>query len=331
MKQSTERYVLITGTSEGLGNALMHSLLRQDRTTRVLGVARRSASQVEGLSGLGEQERARYTHLSVDLTDASQRASLVGDVRELLDGQGARLASVALVNGTGFLDTEVAERPELADRMEALNVTAPTEITEGLRNHMEPTAPILYYSGLLTHPNAHVPVVEKHAEVKRKAADRLGRAWPDRFKLVMPGAYRTRMLLDAIVRESAMLEWFAVPLSDPYARGGLSDVVARYALRAASSVPKTIVRPRLTRLLLTTNTAEQLLESLPGAIRRAARGILAETGQTDAQHDERVRYLKGRRLYGDKFPYDSILSSRLWSAGMSSFYASSLRAVRLVD
>jgi hypothetical protein len=284
-----------------------------------------------GFDELGPRERERYTHLCVDLTVENERSEAITEIRARLKQRGSTLASVVLVNGTGFLDSELEGRPDLAERMEALNLTAPLHLLEGLIDCFEANAPILYYSGLLAHPNTQVPCVARHGDVKRRAADALRARWPERLKLVMPGTYRTEMVLGNIGRDTAMLEWFAVPLSNPLARGGLSDHVAKHALQPHRDVPDSLIYPRLTRLLVTKNTPEQLQRSLPGALQRAVRSVLAETGQTDAQHDARVRLLKEQQLYGAEFPYDDILSTRLWPTWASRLYAGSLRAVRMVD
>lgn len=327
----TTRYVLVTGDGEGLGNALVHALLRVNATVRVIGVSRRKVAAVEGYARLSDAQRVRYVHLQGDLSESEGQVLVARGARETIARAGGTLAAIALVNGTGYLDTEIERRPELDASMLALNVTAPLTLTEALEDLLEPTAPLLYYSGLLTHPSSSVPLLVRHAEVKKLAADALKARWPERTKLVMPGTYRTNMVLHSIVQQGAMLEWFTMPLSDPHACGGLSDAVAGYALGLAGNVPERVIFPRITRMLVEGNTARELQKSLPGAIRRAARGILDATGQTLEQHDRRVRFLEAQGLYGADFPYASILSDQLWPGWMSRAYAASLRLARMVD
>lgn len=322
--------MVITGDSEGLGNAALHSQLAHDPHTRVIGLSRRAQERVDGIDRLSPSQLARYSHLSVDFSDPAQRASIVEDIVQRVRSEGGSIAALLLVNGTGYIDTDVDAQPELGELMEVLNLTAPRQLVDGLMSTLEPDAPIFYYSGLVTHPNIHDPVLRIHGEIKKRAAAALRAQLGDRLKVMMPGAYRTEMLTKNIVRENALLEWFAIPLSDPYASGGISDLVARHALLPQQKFPDKVIRPRMCHLLVTLNDAEGVIKSLPGAIRRAARGVLEETGQTDAQHDARVRYFKERKMYGEAFPYDSILSSRLWPAWLSKAYAASMRAARLL-
>ena len=326
-----KRFVVVTGDSEGLGNAALHSLLRLNPHTQVIGLSRRPREQVDRIDRLTPSQAARYRHLRVDFSDGEQRAKVTADILSSIRESRGSLAALLLVNGTGYIDTDVEKSPELRELMETLNLTAPQELIEGLRPVLEREAPIFYFSGLVTHPNIHDPVLRIHGEIKKRAAALLRGQLGDRLKIMMPGAYRTDMLTKNIVRENALLEWFAIPLSDPYVPGGISDLVARHALRPHHRFPKAVIRPRMCHLLVTLNDAEGVIASLPGAIRRAARGVLAETGQTDAQHDARVRYFKEHQLYGESFPYDSILSDRLWPAWASKAYAASMRSARLLN
>ena len=325
-----KRHVILTGDGEGLGNAVLHHLLRRANVDRVIGVSRRPAERVTGWSTFTSEQQSRFTHLSADLSDAAQVDEVIYGIEKVLAKEGGRIASLILVNGTGFLDPDVKSDPKLGDLMEALNIRSPKRCVEGLMAHLEPTAPVFYFSGIVTHESIRDPLLRTHAEMKRRAVRELGGMLGERLKVVMPGAYLTHMLEKNVKRIDALLEWYAVPIADPYAEGGLTDLIARLAaLPAARSAP-TIVRPRISRWLVNTHSAEQLERLLPGAIRRAARAVLAQTGQRDADHDARVAHFKRTRLYGDHFPYDSITSQRLWPAWLSGFYARTLRLLSLL-
>ncbi|WP_164478342.1 Rossmann-fold NAD(P)-binding domain-containing protein [Mycolicibacterium stellerae] len=330
MSESNPRYVLLSGDGEGLGNAVLHHLLRRDPETRVIGLSRRALGDIKGYEALGGAERARHIHLRIDLSDEGQRAQAIQEILALVRESGGGLVSLVLVNGSGYFDSDLQADPALNDRMEVLNVTGPLDLVKGLATHCEDDAPIFYFSGVLTHPSIRDPVLRRHAACKKRAVADLQALVGDRLKVVMPGAYRTAMLTRNITRQDALLEWYAVPIADPYARGGLPDVVAKYATLAHHRCATTIIRPRLSRLVVTTQTAEELANMLPGAIRRAARAILADTGQTDADHDARVDYFRRTKLYGNDFPYDRITSTHLWPAWLSRSYAASLSAAHLL-
>jgi NAD(P)-dependent dehydrogenase (short-subunit alcohol dehydrogenase family) len=330
VSKSNPRYVFLSGDGEGLGNAVLHHLLRRDPEIRVIGLSRRALEDVEGYGALGGAERARYIHLRIDLSDKGQRANAIAETLALVRDGGGRLVSLVLVNGTGYFDSELRADPALNDRMEVLNVTGPVDLVKGLATHCEGDAPIFYFSGVLTLPSIRDPLLRGHAAWKKRAVAALQELLGDRLKVMMPGAYRTAMLTKHITRQDALLEWYAVPIADPYARGALPDVVAKYATVAHHRCATTIIRPRLIRLAVTTHTAEEFAETLPGAIRRAARAILADTGQTDAHHNARVAYFRRTKLYGDDFPYDRITSAHLWPVWLSRSYAASLGAARLL-
>ncbi|HEV2290585.1 MAG TPA: SDR family NAD(P)-dependent oxidoreductase [Gemmatimonadales bacterium] len=82
-------FAFVTGTSSGIGEALVRELLR--REWRVVGAARRAAAISD----------PRYTHLRLDLADlATLAATLDRDVRPLL--AGAAMGRLALVNNAAL-------------------------------------------------------------------------------------------------------------------------------------------------------------------------------------------------------------------------------------
>ena len=313
-------FVVLTGDGEGLGNALLLALLQQSRLCRVIGISRRPVAQVRGYRSLPATSRDRYTHVRADLSVEEGVRDALEQTRGIVKTAGGSISALYLVNGTGFLDTEARARPALLTLMTQLNETAPMMLLAGLLDEpsvVRPEAPVFYFSGVVTHPSIRDPLLTFHADVKRRAAASLRERFGPRLKVVMPGAYRTAMLEHAIARPDALLEWFAVPIADPYARGGLLDWLARQSQKPHPHCPETVIRPRISKLLVELCSAERLRRVLPSAIRRSARTVLHQIGQTDAHHDARVSYMADHRLYGDDFPYQSILSSRLWPSWLS--------------
>ncbi len=102
--------------------------------------------------------------------------------------------------------------------------------------------------------------------------------------------------------------------------------MAQIATGRGSRVPSQLIRPRINELLVSTNTADSMRKTLPAAIVRSARAVLAQTDQTDEDHDARVRHMQEHELYGADFPYEAILSRRLWPRWASVAFARLLLA-----
>jgi hypothetical protein len=324
-------YVIITGDSDGLGNAVARAILRCSDSVKVLGISRRADAEVNGYAALSAAERARYVRVRTDLGDPSAVTATLSEVARLVSGDAGRVRALLLVNGTGFLDSQVRADPGLHTLMEQLNVHTPLALARDLqarRTLIEPSMRVYYYSGLVTHPNVSDPLLRMHAALKKEAVAQLRTLYGERLTCVMPGAYLTPMLARTIVRRDSLLEWFALPVGDPYARGGLADVVAKLAVSTTQEAPETLIRPRISGLLVR-QKPDDLLASLPSAIVRCARAVLEQTGQSDKQHDERVEYLQTHQVYGADFPYDRIKSARLWPRWASVAYASVLGGLAL--
>jgi NAD(P)-dependent dehydrogenase (short-subunit alcohol dehydrogenase family) len=316
-------YVIITGDSDGLGNAVARAILRCSETVRVIGISRRADTEVVGYGQLSLAERTRYARVRADLSDPDSVTAALSRVSGIVADAGGRLRSLLLVNGTGFLDSQVRADPALHPLMAQLNVHAPVALVRGIQQQgalAEPGLRIFYYSGLVTHPNVTDPLLRMHAALKKQAVAQLRTMCGQRLTCVMPGAYMTPMLARTIVRRDSLLEWYALPIGDPYAKGGLADVVAKLAVSTAPDAPQTLIRPRISGLLVR-QKPDRLLASLPAAIVRCARAVLAQTGQSDEEHDARVSYLQENRVYGEDFPYDRIKSDRLWPHWASVAYA----------
>jgi hypothetical protein len=322
-------YVIITGDSDGLGNAVARAVLAASSSIKVLGISRREDADVVGYAQLSPAQRARYVRLRVDLSRPEEVDAAPARIARLVTKDAGKVRALLLVNGTGYLDSQVEADPALHDLMEQLNLRAPLALGHGITQvPCEAGLRVFYFSGLVTHPNVTDPLLKLHAALKKRAVAELRALLGGRLTCVMPGAYMTPMLARTIVRRDSLLEWYALPVGDPYAKGGLAEVVAQLAVARAAKAPETLIRPRISGLLVR-QKPDDLLASLPSAIVRCARAVLAQTGQSDAEHDARVAYLEQHRVYGADFPYARIKSERLWPRWASLAYARVLSGLAL--
>jgi hypothetical protein len=321
--------ILVVGDGEGLGNALLYWLLKASDNCRLIGVSRRAECAVHNIETMEPSQRSRYIHLSADLMN--DLAPLVTEIGNAFAGTSGALKSLMLVNGTGYLDSMVEENPDLRAIMQRLSYDAPLELIKQLQaaRLMNRDTSVYYYSAVASHPSISDPNLRIHATIKKSTVKELTSVLDGCFTTVMPGAYKTEMLLRNIKRKDSILEWFTLPIADPYRKGGISNVVAQYAL-SSKPQPKRIIRPRSTKILVTIHNASSLKKGLPKAIQRAARGVLKQVGQSIEEHDARVMHAKELKLYGDAFDYDSIMSQKLWSEKKSLFYSKALDVVGLM-
>jgi benzil reductase ((S)-benzoin forming) len=84
-------FFLITGTSQGIGEALAQKVLEKGHT--VLGVSRKQSSILTSTN---------YHHLSFDLADTSQLASIIEKVDEIVDHQSFDF--ICLVNNASAIE-----------------------------------------------------------------------------------------------------------------------------------------------------------------------------------------------------------------------------------
>jgi len=324
------RFVVVVGDSEGLGNAVLYWLLNTPSEAIVIGISRRGRQDVERIDVLDEKQKKRFVHLQYDLQESLE--PLVEKIEACIkDGNGI-LLSLIMVTGTGFLDSEVTMNPDLKNTMIRLNYGAQVELMDELkrRSLLLSTTQIFYFSALVTHPSITDPLLQIHAGIKSEAVTILSDHCGRQLTVVLPGAYKTDMLMRIIQRKDSLLEWFGLPLADPYERGGLAHLISQKSLSGSAPKNSEIIRPLGCKVLVTTFSANSLQKLLPSAIRRTARSVLKQIGQNDQDHDERVRYAKELNVYGEQFEYDSILSNRLWSEKKSLRYARCLQLAGLM-
>lgn len=320
MKKSPE-FILITGDGEGFGNAILHRCLIRCPDAQIIGISRRPIEKVNGFNLLDDKKKSRYHHFSINFTNADAIARIIENVSHLIMSKKGVLISAFLVTGTGFTDNDIRTNPSLEKILITLNEEIPIKLSEQLMLnpalHFAHNTIVFYFSGLVAHPNISDPSLQTHAHSKRKTTARLKELLQHRVVFVAPGAYRTEMLLNTIQRPDALLEWFASPLADPFIKGGLPDLLAKYALLPRKKIPDFIIRLRLAKLLVTTFSQKRLLETMPGAIKIFGRSVLEATKQTDAQYNEKIDYHKQRNSYGANFPYTSLYAKNLYPLFLS--------------
>ncbi len=183
--------VLVTGDSDGLGNAAARALLRRRPAVTVVGLSRRADDAVVGWAELAPRDRERYRRYRVDLADEAAVDRAIDEVLQDVRAAKSTIRAVVLANGTGWLDSELERNPSLPPLMQRLNVATPVQLTTRLGEErgraVDAEARLLYYSGLVTHPSVIDPLLTHHAALKHEAVEALRQIWGERVTSVMPG------------------------------------------------------------------------------------------------------------------------------------------------
>lgn len=199
------RVWLVTGCSSGFGRALVQAIL--ERGDRVLATAR----QTDRLEDLARSGGDRCRLASLDVTDAAQRESAIGRVRETF----GRLDVLVNNAGYGLVGSLEAVSSEQVERSFAVNCFGPLELTRaalplfreqksGHVVNVSAAAAISNYAGFGIYGAAKAAM-----EAWSESLALEGRAFGLKVTLVQPGPFRTEFIGRSLERVAAELPEYA--------------------------------------------------------------------------------------------------------------------------
>jgi 3-oxoacyl-[acyl-carrier protein] reductase len=197
-KPLANQTALVTGASRGIGRAIAHRLAADG--AHVFVHYNRSSNSAEALVGEIEQAGGSAEAIAANLEDIESVNSLVAEIKSRL---GNRKLDV-LVNNAGIIDhVSLGDSDASAlDRLLAVNVRAPFQITSGLVGSLASDARVLFTSSIVAKtvfPGISAYALTKGAvdTLTRYLAAELGERGI-RVNAIAPGAIDTEMAADFV-------------------------------------------------------------------------------------------------------------------------------------
>src|SRR4051812_12694408 len=144
-KSLANKTALVTGASRGIGRAIARRLAADG--AHVFVHYNRSSNSAEALVGEIEEAGGTAEAIAADLQDVEAVNGLIADVKTRL---GDRKLDI-LVNNAGILEYQSFGDSDVSalDRLLAVNVRAPYQITSGLVNALSDDARVLFTSSIV--------------------------------------------------------------------------------------------------------------------------------------------------------------------------------------
>jgi NAD(P)-dependent dehydrogenase (short-subunit alcohol dehydrogenase family) len=225
-KPLADKTALVTGASRGIGRAIARRLATDG--AHVLVHYNRSASEAEALVAEIEKSGGSAEAIAANLEDIESVNRLIADVKARL---GNRKLDV-LVNNAGILDFQTLGDSDVSalDRLLAVNVRAPYQITSGLVNSLAEDARVLFTSSIVARTvigGAGAYALTKGAidTLTRYLAAELGERGI-RVNAIAPGAIDTEMAAGFIGTDEGKAQ---VSAMQALKRIGQTDDIARVA------------------------------------------------------------------------------------------------------
>jgi NAD(P)-dependent dehydrogenase (short-subunit alcohol dehydrogenase family) len=200
-KPLANKTALVTGASRGIGRAIAKRLAADG--AHVFVHYNRSAGEAERLVADIEKSGGSAEAIAANLEDTESTNRLIAEIKKRL---GNRKLDI-LVNNAGILDywTLGDSNPTVLDRLLAVNVRAPYQITNALVDSFAGDARVLFLSSVVADtyfPGATAYAITKGAidTLTRYLAGELGERGI-RVNAIAPGAIETDMASDFIGTE----------------------------------------------------------------------------------------------------------------------------------
>lgn len=192
-KPLAHKIALVTGASRGIGRAIAHRLA--DDGAHVFVHYNRSAAEADKLVAQIQKEGGSAETVAANLEDVQSVNRLIADIKTRL---GNRKLDI-LVNNAGIFDHHTLGNSDVSalDRLLAVNVRAPYQVTSGLVDSLANDARVLFTSSIVAKTvigGAAVYALTKGAvdTLTRYLAAQLGERGI-RVNAIAPGAIDTEM------------------------------------------------------------------------------------------------------------------------------------------
>ena len=282
---------MITGDSRGVGSLTAKRLAGSGR--QILGFARTSVENSPG-----------FQHREADLSSDKGVRYAIGQIEEWAGDDG-----ITIVGNAACLARD-SDGVGKTDEMSRTNVDGHRELVRGLTSRLVRVVEIGSLAGVDGTPFAELG---KYGQTKVDAVNQVREiVGSDRFRVVHPGLIDTGMMSNVVEEVKKgngvfPLEWLAVP---PVSPDQIARVVARMVLKGKDG-PASIGSPSVAALFVSLSRDTQM-KLLPLFIGLNARLILQQMTMTPPQHDAHIRKHKELEIYGKNFPYDDLMSAKLF-------------------